>query len=219
MPLNQVTFRDGTKIFLSDHPHDVVTIYAIFIRRDYGKINSQSFVCDIGSNIGVFALYSLLNGASYVHCYEPTSESVVLCRRNLDYNGFADKATVHHLAVLDKDFDDVAIPRQSTVYNKVVSTFDDSSSVDIVKTVKLDTILSSFPGINFLKLDCEGAEYPILDACTSDLSSIRTVALEFHNGSASKLIYFFTSRGFSLSTPMTRLSLESTVGNLIFSKN
>ena len=55
-----IFLRNGLRIKTSSNPHDVITFILVFCRRDYGKIKKGSFVVDVGANIGVFTIYSLI---------------------------------------------------------------------------------------------------------------------------------------------------------------
>lgn len=48
-----------------------------------------------------------------------------------------------------------------------------------------------------MKLDCEGAEYPILSSADSkDLGRVRQIAMEYHKGDVASLLARLTSEGF-----------------------
>jgi hypothetical protein len=49
----------------------------------------------------------------------------------------------------------------------------------IVKAVSLDEIVDAARSIRFLKIDCEGSEWPILYTCTK-LDQIQEIAGEYH---------------------------------------
>ena len=53
---SQIRLRTGHRLYCSDHPHDLITFFVIFIKRDYGKISPNSVVVDVGANIGLFSL-------------------------------------------------------------------------------------------------------------------------------------------------------------------
>ena len=84
----QVRLRDGVVLHLSGDSSDIVTVYLIFCRRDYGVIKAGTAIIDIGANIGIFSIYAALNKASSVHAYEPSEESFALLQKNIACNGF-----------------------------------------------------------------------------------------------------------------------------------
>ena len=65
--------------------HDVWTVVEIFCREDYRADTSIRVVVDVGSNIGISALYFLTrNDASRCYLYEPDPRNVERLERNLD---------------------------------------------------------------------------------------------------------------------------------------
>ncbi len=50
---NQVHLRNGIVLHLSRDHSDIVTVFLIFCRRDYGYIKAGTSVVDVGANIGV----------------------------------------------------------------------------------------------------------------------------------------------------------------------
>ena len=73
---------------------------------------------------------------------------------------------------------------------------------------------------DFLKIDCEGAEYSILsEAAPSTLEKVKTISLEFHDlkrsdTSALSLITTLRRRGFAVA----KLAYEGTMDNTNFGK-
>ena len=65
--------------------HDVWTVVEIFCREDYHADTTIRVVVDVGSNIGISALYFLTrNEASRCYLYEPDPRNVERLERNLD---------------------------------------------------------------------------------------------------------------------------------------
>ncbi len=64
--------------------HDLLTVNEIFCRGDYALDYKRRVVLDIGSNIGLSALYFLTRNANNrVYLYEPDPKNVVRLRENL----------------------------------------------------------------------------------------------------------------------------------------
>lgn len=205
-PSRLVEFRDGTRIYLSNCPTDIATVFVVFISRCYGAIAKGSVVVDIGANIGTFAVYAARSGAR-VYAYEPSRESFELLCKNLDANGLRDRASVFMKAVTDKDGDTVAFPIESSPENSI-ETDQDSGGCDIVPTTTLSAILASnhLDVVDCVKIDCEGAEYAIVNGSPAHVwDSIREVKMEYHRSQAESLIDKLNRCGYSLiaHTPST----------------
>jgi len=182
LPGNMVEFRNGLTLRLSGHPHDPITVFLVFVRRDYGVIQPDSTVLDIGANIGCFALYAASMGARRVLAFEPNSESFQLLLQNIRANHFERTVLPYQFAVTDRQGETVRLPRGSSIYNAIV---EDESRTDCetVKTTSLAAIAKEFGPSEMLKLDCEGAEYDIL--LTTDgvaLDGVAAIRMEYHEG-------------------------------------
>ncbi len=195
-----IELRNGFKIHMSGHAHDVITIFVVLAKRDYGKIKKGSVVVDIGANIGVFSLYAAYCGAKKIYAYEPNKEAYEILQRNILNNGLEDTIISHRCAVFSADNQIVKIPVGSSPYNKVL-TKDDTEQFELVNTITLKTILSdnAIDIVDLLKIDCEGAEYEIFFSSSSAiLSRINEVRMEYHEGPLGELFAYFKDHRFHL---------------------
>jgi FkbM family methyltransferase len=197
-PSQKVEFRDGHVIQLSADDSDIVTVFLIFCRLDYGKIAPGSFVVDIGANIGVFALYAARAGARIVQAYEPAEESFNLLERNIENNGFEKIIFPHRAAIVGKSSSPVWFPRRSSVFNAINTSPENRSDHELVPAIPFADLVSNIPGSNMFKLDCEGGEYDIIlnsEGCVFD--RIEEMRLEYHRGPRQQLFARFVKLGFN----------------------
>ena len=189
--------RSGLKIYLSDHPHDIITIFVVFVRKDYGKITSGGCVVDIGANIGVFSLYAAHYGKSgRVLAYEPNSESYGYLLNNIKANHLEQIIVPHHLAVTGAGQRTVKFPKKSSMYNAII---EGESNMDFeeVKTTSLPAMFSGIGKIDLLKLDCEGAEYDILMKSNRNVfDRVSAIRMEYHSGRVAEISAFLGQYGF-----------------------
>ena len=191
---------NGMEITFSDHPHDIVTTFVLLARRDYGNIQKNSIVIDIGANIGVFSLYAVGMGAKKVYAYEPSQHAYKVLLHNIVKNQLEDKVIPYKLAVCKTDGNKVRIPIESSPYNRVVSE-DNTQNWAMVETVTLERIVqdSEVDFVDLLKIDCEGMEYDILLSTTESVfSKIKAIRMEYHNGPVHDLIAHLKRHGFDL---------------------
>ncbi|MFO0877944.1 MAG: FkbM family methyltransferase [Gemmataceae bacterium] len=123
-------------------------------------------ILDIGGHIGAFALACLQRGAQHVHVFEPEPENFALLEQNLA--PFAGRAHLHRQAVWRSD----ASPMRLGLHNPVATRNTGAHRVAVlesgpeVPTMSFDSLLQDLcPGgrrLRLVKLDCEGAEWPIL---------------------------------------------------------
>lgn len=191
-----VELRNGLKIYLSEHPHDVISVFVVFVREDYGGIQPGSTVVDIGANIGIFSLYAAHNRATRVFAYEPNSESYYYLLQNIKANHLERVILPCRLAVVGTPGEQVRFPTKSSMYNAII-TNDDRTDFEWVNTIGLPEILDQTGDINLLKLDCEGAEYGILFSIGQDIyARIQNIRLEYHSGNEQAIENHLTRYGF-----------------------
>ncbi len=180
LPGRVVELRNGMTIHLSEHPHDVITVFLVFVRKDYGSIQPGSTVVDIGANIGVFSLYAAHCGAIRIFAYEPNTEAYHLLLHNVQANHLQQNILPHQLAVTSTDGDKVKFPKKPSMYNTII-TDENPAEYELVETVTAQAILTEAKCIDVLKLDCEGAEYDILSSSKPGfLSQIVAIRMEYH---------------------------------------
>ncbi|MFH2011546.1 MAG: FkbM family methyltransferase [Pseudomonadota bacterium] len=194
-----MALRDGLVIQLSKDNSDIVTVFLVFCRHDYGEITPGSAVVDIGANIGVFALYAAQSGAKIVQAYEPAEESFNLLQRNIENNSLEKIVYPYRAAVVGKPSSPVWFPRKSNVFNAIVERAENNSDYELVSTITLTEIVNNMlPSSNMFKLDCEGGEYDIiLNSEKSVFESIDEIRLEYHRGPSQQLIARFDKLGFN----------------------
>ena len=156
---NSPTGKAKVKIY--SH-HDFSTFNLIFCREDYFYKKKHKIILDIGSNIGLSAIYWLTrNDDTIVHCYEPSSTNYKKLIENLkDYKGrfFAFKK-----AVSSKSFSAYLNLEKSGVYNSLNKDLSkkyygqEKCEVLSINTC-IEKIVNSYGKIDIIKIDNEGEE-------------------------------------------------------------
>ena len=181
----------------------------IFFKRMYNPaylpIGDNDIVVDIGANNGVFTLFAASITRNAVHAFEPSPRNLEVLRRNIAVNGLH-HVTAQGCAVSDKVglaklflnpangqqnlLSDHIIPDKIEQYktctdlNYLISGPDKAETYVEVPTTTLQEIMdcNHLEQIDFLKLDCEGAEGSILQSTPGEyLKRVRKIAMEFHN--------------------------------------
>ena len=201
-PNNVVRLRRGFQIFLSDHPSDVVSVFVVFIKKDYGNICRGSEVIDIGANIGSFSIYAAFHGARKIYAYEPNKEAYKALVRNIKVNKLENTIVAKNLAVSDKSNEIVQIPVSSSPLNQV--SFDvktEMAGYEIVRTINVESIFADnhIDNIDVFKIDCEGCEYNLFfNMQKSVFEKIRNIRMEYHYGPNDRLFTHFESHNFKI---------------------
>ena len=148
----------------------------VFCRRDYGKIKKGSFVVDVGANIGVFTIYSLMKGAKQVEAFEPCEETFNVLKENIKFNKFDSRVKIHNLAVSDFSNKEVFVPKKSSPYNKIHKQNYLEKEMNKVKTINLEEALRSSAKIDLIKVDCEGADFEIFSSAQNKWLEVSSVS-------------------------------------------
>jgi len=177
----------------------------VFTRNEYllgPEIPSDAVVIDIGANSGAFSYACLRRGAGMVIAFEP-GPVAERCLRNC--SDFREQFELNQQAVWRSDEPVKTLSlapshreRHSGSMSAVLPVLGDSITVD---AIDLDSVLRRFERVHILKLDCEGAEYPILMTC-SELNRVEHILGEYHHVDAGwsidTLSGFLRSQGFEV---------------------
>jgi FkbM family methyltransferase len=155
------------------------------------QLPANPVIVDVGANAGYFdtLLLSQKNDAR-VFAYEPIEKNVALFNNNIALNpSIKQNINVFHRAVTGKAVEFVELYKEADSDNSVTaSVFPDFETHNVksvkVRAISLSQIMSEnhLDRIDFLKLDCEGSEYPIIYDSPSDIwKKVNSIFLEVHN--------------------------------------
>lgn len=170
---------------------DRYSFFETFIRGDYTD-NGQLLapgdtVIDVGANIGCFTIYAAkrVGTLGKVIALEPDENSFRQLTRNLQLNSLSNVVPLR-LAVGGHEG---TVSFHSSELALFSSTYASVNGVDIGGTVQevsmttLNTIMNDH-GVrrcDYLKLDCEGAEYEIIRTLSAEIGSrIEQITMEIH---------------------------------------
>ena len=177
-------FRDGLKVKLRSGTSDRNVVNDVLIQNFYTpkgfEIKSKDTVIDIGAHIGTFSLFAS-RFAKSIYAFEPLASNFDILKENIKINGFHN-IEAYNVAVADQTgMRDLFVVQGNAAAN---SLYLETELKTKIKTISLDDIVNQnkILQIDYLKLDCEGAEYDILMKCSSDvLSKIKTIGMECHD--------------------------------------
>jgi FkbM family methyltransferase len=169
----------GTVAPMLHSSHDMFTVNEVFCREDYAAGHDLRTVVDIGSNIGISALYFLTRGPDVrCHLFEPVPRNVERLRSNL--LAYKDRYTLEQAAVADRA-GTVAFGVEPTGrYGGIGVVTEEAIEVRCLDINEvLERVLDGEPRIDVLKLDTEGAEASTVRAIRPDLlARVRRIYLE-----------------------------------------
>ena len=216
---------------------DFSIIKEIFFDRnysDYFPFKEKAIVLDIGAHNGYFCIFASknLNKDSTIIGFEPIFENYKIANKNIEINGFKN-IKIYNYGVYNKSgkceiFINKSNPAGHSLFEKKIKIENQSIQKRTIPVISLDDLFVKYNinNCNFLKVDCEGAEYSIFyKSSISTLNKIDTISMEFHdvegsNNTGLKLLEYLTNNiGFKiLKFEYSSTHLDLNFGRMILSK-
>ena len=176
--------RNGVKIKLRVNSTDLMAFTHVWLLHEYGRsgfeIRDTDIVIDIGAHIGLFALFSsqfCKNGK--VYCFEPVKENFDLLESNLELNNIRNVVATNAAISTSTGVVTIYLNDDESGHSMYVT----GSKQIQVKSLSLQDVFDSnkLEKCDFLKIDCEGEEYKIIDSLpTSYFDKINKMCVEYH---------------------------------------
>jgi FkbM family methyltransferase len=147
--------------------------------NDFVSTSDKPVIVDCGSNIGISVLrFKQLYPDAQITAFEPDHEICEVLRRNVARNNATDVDVVE--AAIWREAGSLTFSRDQVESGHLIhdSNARASGSVSTVKTVWLGDYLQT--PVDFLKLDIEGAELPVLESCAHLLRNVQKAIIEVH---------------------------------------
>lgn len=174
-------FRDGT------NDHEI--FFSVNVGNDYMLPNvfqPDDIVIDIGMHIGSFCYAALTRGAGQVYGFEPDPENFRCSLGNLAQFGGRIQAACQAVWRSDRPGDTLRLTRSDDSTNRAGAgvLHPNRSLGETVSSIAFDTLLLQVTDggrrrVACLKIDCEGAEFPIL-LTSRQLHLVDSICGEFH---------------------------------------
>ena len=195
------------KDYKYNNPQDkdpALSLYEIFITKIYDKffeVNEGDVVVDIGGNLGLFSYYSLCKGAKQVYCFEPSPQSYNCIIENFNISNLI----VEEVAVGAKDGEVTFNINPESSINSSMFASNKNSQTITCESINLNTYIktNNIEKIDYLKIDCEGAEYEIIESLDEQYltNNIDKICLEYHlnkNGEINTILNKLKKCGFNV---------------------
>lgn len=179
--------RGGLRFDAPEGENVLRVVGGVFFRRYYTpkgfEIGPRDVVVDVGANIGTFSVYAALRTRGRVISVEPSPDNLRYLEGNLEQNGCA-RVEVFAGALSDREGSARLEISGTGVRHRLASGESTLARTIEVPTRTLAGLMEErkVEQIDYLKLDCEGAEGLILPSLPDSwLRRIRRIAMEFHD--------------------------------------
>jgi FkbM family methyltransferase len=171
---------------------------SIFVDQIY-QFNCESktpIIIDCGANMGTSVLYfKWLFKNAKVYAFEPDKQIFDVLQYNVSNNKLNDVHLANKAVWIDDQ--DMFFNANNAQSGKLIQ---DASSIK-VKCVRLKTFMQDVKQIDFLKLDIEGAELPVLQDISNELHRVKHLFIEYHSVAdqpqkLSQLLHILEKEGF-----------------------
>jgi len=183
-----LNLRNGLNLYNANN--NTLSIYKeIFVNKVYSKgvvkIDEGDIVFDIGANVGVFSLFAAKVKGTQIFSFEPHPKNYAVLMNNVTKNELNNIRCFKFALGLQNE-DRVLIEGNIAGGHKLSHNSNATISEGTleVKSVTLESMLEKLDidTIDFIKLDCEGAEGEIIKSLGNDgLLKINKMAIEFHD--------------------------------------
>ncbi len=163
------------KIYFNSAPDLYHSLEEIFSDKIYlQNLSKNSYILDCGSNIGLSVLYlkSICPNA-IIEAFEPDPENFSILKKNIESNNLSD-ITLHKKAVW-KENTTLVFENKGSLASKLDINATNGTKVEAIRLK--DFLVKQ---VDFLKIDIEGAEYPVMLDIEDKLHLVKTMFLEYH---------------------------------------
>ncbi len=181
-----VTFqtKSGLNVKIRVNSTDLMALTHVWMIQEYSKknfeLNDDDIVVDVGAHIGLFALYaSQFSKNGKILCFEPIKQNYELLVENIKSNNIKNIFPFNYAVSKESSSVKIYLNEDDSGH----SMFLESENYVIVKSKSLSDIFheNNIEKCDFLKLDCEGAEYEIINSLSSEfLNKIKKSVIEYH---------------------------------------
>jgi FkbM family methyltransferase len=193
-----VKMKNGSCYIIRPKKAEMMVINDVLGHRIYTKyFPINGVTVDIGANIGVFSVCASKQ-AEQVIAFEPFPENYQVLKRNIELNA-AENIKTFQIAIGSKNQSRLLSIDPKTSLDHTFYPKQDLSNTVVVKTITLEEVftLNRLDRIDFLKMDCEGAELEIIENTPTELlTRIHKMVMECHRGNEQKIMEILTKSGF-----------------------
>lgn len=185
--------RNNIKIKIRTNSTDLMQLGTVWLTEDYDvsgfNINNEDIIIDIGAHIGLFSLFAsqyCKNGK--IFSYEPVEKNFSILKENIELNKI--KNIIHFNSAVSNQLNKLKIFMNSD--DSAHSIFESDETFIEVNSTTIKSIFdqNKIENCNLLKLDCEGAEYQIIESIPKEyFLKIDKMMIEYHLATKNPELY------------------------------
>jgi len=178
-----------TILLRADKSGDIGILKELLVDRDYGDSFQGYKIIDVGAYIGETALFFCSRGAEAVVAVEPAPDNAAIARENIARSPYADRITLLTVAVAATDGEmPFYLDEGNPQMHALLPTSDNQAYFKAKEAVMVPVwsferlmAETGWAEVDLVKLDCEGAEFPILLETRAEvLQRVKRWVIEYH---------------------------------------
>ena len=185
--------KNDIKIKIRTNSTDIMQLATVWLVEDYKisgfEVKEDDVIIDIGAHIGLFSLFAsqyCKNGK--ILCYEPVKENFEILIENLELNKINNIAPFNFAVSKNDEKTKMYLNSDDSAH----SIFSSGENFVEVESTTIKTIFdeNNLDHCNLLKLDCEGAEYEIIESIPNEyFLKIDKIIIEYHLATKKSKLY------------------------------
>jgi FkbM family methyltransferase len=204
-----IKLKNGLKFKVRARTMDKAVLKEVWVNNLYGRhnfeISENDTVIDIGGHIGFFSIYAACKAKmGKVITFEAFNENYKLLKENIDLNKISN-ITLENTAVgKENGTSRLFLSADNNTGGHSLHLKKESGNFIDIPVMAFDEVLKKYKleKVDYLKLDCEGAEFDILlNASEESLKKIKKIVMECHdhgNNTSEKMVKFLEKKGFKV---------------------
>ena len=185
--------RNNIKIKIRTNSTDIMQLGTVWLVEDYEvsgfNINNEDIVIDIGAHIGLFSLFvSQYCKNGKIFSYEPIEENYNILKENTELNKIKNIIPFNSAVSNQSNKLKIFIDSDDSAH----SIFESDKKFIEVNSTTIKSIFdeNEIKNCNLLKLDCEGAEYQIIESIPKEyFLKIDKMIIEYHKANENIKLY------------------------------
>lgn len=195
------SLRSGAKLIITPNSTDRKVFNEVWVYEEYNckegfDIKNNDIVVDIGANIGTFSIYAANKAENVkVYSFEPVKDNYRKLIENRNMNTSLDIIPINKAVSSKAGKRKIFLSSANCGGHSLFEGWDIGKDSEIIQTTTLKNIFedNNLTYIDFLKIDCEGGEFEILESSKEILKRVKKISMEVHRISNDKNIYFLKS--------------------------